>query len=550
MFALLSVTVNGRRALADKLHLENLELRELLHHLSTLPEPEAYDIFQRLRLVDDPIDLALSIRQAELLLPIGASEDSDKLTTMQGLEFGALGGSPVNVPARPWTTVAGDGIVSELISAWFKWDTEPQNAKYCSPFLVNAICALRSYFSETVDTIQRVTKQDMREQFLSETKKQYDHGLPALPAIQGLCILFAISCLKGEDRDGSLYRFASYGMLERFKMKQTFSSLTDTNPESVLNQRAISKTMWGVFCLESIISTNFRHPNILQPPKVPCPFPEFDYKNAVNVDIFGETFTDSSPAPPFVTGAINVFCQVAMLMSDILTQGQDCKDNEDTGMGDRTNLIEKGELMARLNAISDSLPSALRHDYNFTPETCFLRIAMNTAVHAILRPLHPRAVLDEMNGMTVKSLMLKNCALDIELMERYFEEWPTGEFSTMVMIGPLKSGAVLLPLLPDEEAVHMFPRVCRLMRKVATRMPIARYVMKGWETAIWSRELEMPGPAQPYFQNLGAESEDLQDIPTRLVVAHIPSIVDMPTNEWDDGELGFLLQKCNARNIE
>jgi hypothetical protein len=65
------------------------------------------------------------------------------------------------VPARPWTAVAGDGIVSDLVSRFFDIDqpfycamvdhsalvsdmraSDTAVARYCSPILVNAICAL------------------------------------------------------------------------------------------------------------------------------------------------------------------------------------------------------------------------------------------------------------------------------------------------------------------------------------------------------------------------------------------------------------------------
>ena len=113
-------------------------------------------------MTNDPIALIRSIRQAELLLPVG-KPDSDEFATIQLLDANALEGSVIKVPAQPWTTVAGDGIVSELVSSWFKWDggclypfvdrecflrdmhsADPQKATYCSSFLVNAICAYRS----------------------------------------------------------------------------------------------------------------------------------------------------------------------------------------------------------------------------------------------------------------------------------------------------------------------------------------------------------------------------------------------------------------------
>ncbi|KAI0104632.1 putative C6 transcription factor [Nemania sp. FL0031] len=555
---------SARKEIANQLQRENLELRQLFHDLSKRPESEAYTIFQRLRTANDPIALAHSIRQAELLLPPAASESP----TLQEIEVDALRRSPVKITARPWTTVAGDGIVSELISSWFKWDDaflypfidrdcfiqdirvgDSTSAKYCSPFLVNAICALRSYFSETIDTVRRVTNQDIREQFLAEAKKQYDHKLPTLPTIQGLWIMFAISYMKGEDRNGSLYRFASYGMLKRSKISEVFSSLTETGPEDASKKRAVSKTIWGLFCLESLTATNFRTTDVLEPPKVPCLFPEFHNENPAIVDLFGQQFTAASAQPPVVVGAVNTFCRVAVLMSEVLTLGQRHKDNEDTGLGDQAILKRRGEILVEVNTIGDSLPPALRYEDNFTPETCFLRIVMNSVVYAILRPLHPGVILDENDGATVKTLILRHCALDINLMERYFATWATGEFSTMAFVGPLNSGTVLLPLLPDERAQHMLPRLCRLMRTIAARMPIAEYVMKGWQAALWARKLEIPGPAQPYFQNLGgARQEELRDVPTNLVVTHVPNVEGME-EDWDDGELGFLLQKWRAMTI-
>ncbi|KAI1274925.1 putative C6 transcription factor [Xylaria sp. FL0933] len=552
---------SARKEIANRLQSENLHLRQLFHDLSKRPESEAYDIFQRLRSADgDPISLAHSIRQAELLLPLRAPDDLSEITALQLLDVEALDASPIKIPALPWTTVAGDGVVSELISAWFKWDNvflypfidrdcfikdmcaaDLENATYCSSFLVNTICAYRSYFSDTTDTVRRITQKDLRDEFLAESIKHSDHGIPTLPAIQGLWILFSISYLKGEDKNGSLYRFASYGMLKRSRVNQIFPTLPDTD------KRALSKAVWGLFCLESIVTTNFRTIHVLEPPKIPCLFPDFNFENPANVDLFDQPFTASSSQPPFVTGAISTFCRVAVLASEVLAYTQSHENSKETDFGHQANLLKRRELLAKLKAFGEALPSALRHDQNFTPATCFLRVVMNTVAHAILRPLHPNVVLDEKNGTTVKAMMLKHCESDIELMEEYFTRWTTGEFSTMAFVGPLNSGMVLLPLLPDETANQLFPRFCRLMRNISTRMPVAKYVLKGWEVALWSRKLEIPGPAQPYFENLGTSREELS---TSLVVIHVPKFEDVLSEEWDSGKLGFLLKKWREMSLE
>lgn len=80
---------------------------------------------------------------------------------MTRIEAESLQETSLRLPARPWTTVAGDGIVSGLVSRFFDIDqpffcvmvdhsalisdmraSDTAVARYCSPMLVNAICAL------------------------------------------------------------------------------------------------------------------------------------------------------------------------------------------------------------------------------------------------------------------------------------------------------------------------------------------------------------------------------------------------------------------------
>ncbi|GAW26592.1 putative C6 transcription [Rosellinia necatrix] len=230
-----------------------------------------------------------------------------------------------------------------------------------------------SYFSKTVDTWRRLTRHDLREQFLAEAKKAYDHEVPTIPTVQGLWIMFAVSSMKGEDKSGSLYRLAAYGMLKKSRLNQVFFSLNDTDRDEALKKRTISRIVWGFFCLESITASNYRKPDALQKPVVPCLFPEFDHENPANVDLFGETFTESSQQPPIVVGAVNTLCRVANLMKAALDIGKGSRDNGKTGVDDPADVQSRIAVLGELHSISDSLPPKLRHDVNFTPQTCFLR---------------------------------------------------------------------------------------------------------------------------------------------------------------------------------
>lgn len=150
----------------DAMAQENTQLWQLFRMLRDLPRSEADEVLTRLRSGNEPTELLRLARGMALPLPPGPTLvpqlDAQSSTRLQAIDMRALANSALRVSARPWTMVAGDGAVSDLISSFFKWDdtfffpfidreafiedmrgNEPDTAKFCSPLLVNAICASR-----------------------------------------------------------------------------------------------------------------------------------------------------------------------------------------------------------------------------------------------------------------------------------------------------------------------------------------------------------------------------------------------------------------------
>ena len=156
------------KAQLDILKQENSRLRQLYALLGTLPREEANEVLARMHATSDPIamlrfarelSLSTSSAQGPDVIPVETERSNPRL---RAIDLRALVSSSLRVSARPWTTVASDGIVSDLISSFFRWDdlfffpfieceaflqdmrsNDIENAAYCSPFLVNAICASR-----------------------------------------------------------------------------------------------------------------------------------------------------------------------------------------------------------------------------------------------------------------------------------------------------------------------------------------------------------------------------------------------------------------------
>jgi hypothetical protein len=152
------------KATSKQLERENSDLKELFTCLSSRPEPEALEVYRKLRTTDDPFSTLQYAKDAGLV-PATSSSDSCSITddVLARINDEALAASVLKVPARPWTSVAGDGLVSHLLSTFFKWDDplaysfidrklflrdlrhgNHSPRPFCSPLLVNSLCALRS----------------------------------------------------------------------------------------------------------------------------------------------------------------------------------------------------------------------------------------------------------------------------------------------------------------------------------------------------------------------------------------------------------------------
>ncbi len=116
-----------------------------------------------MRVASDPLHVLKYVRDAELLLNIPPTSESATIEQrLADFDAVAFDESIIKVAAQPWTTVVGDGIVSSLVSSFFMWDSGScyslvdrglflrnmqggmEQSEYCSPLLVNAICAIRS----------------------------------------------------------------------------------------------------------------------------------------------------------------------------------------------------------------------------------------------------------------------------------------------------------------------------------------------------------------------------------------------------------------------
>lgn len=146
----------------DTLQAEMEKLKKFDKRLGTASEYEAYTTFLHILANNDQIPArALHyVHESNAIESVTSTDASTACPLSVKGRDGFLNGSVIKVPALPWTDVAGDEVVSQLMFQYFTFDylhgfppipcsiflsemqtANPATAFCCSALLVNAICA-------------------------------------------------------------------------------------------------------------------------------------------------------------------------------------------------------------------------------------------------------------------------------------------------------------------------------------------------------------------------------------------------------------------------
>ncbi|KAH6973694.1 putative C6 transcription factor [Ilyonectria sp. MPI-CAGE-AT-0026] len=549
---------------------ENEQWRELYLLIKNLPDAKARQALVQIRTAADPIEVLDFARHLANSGPSAGPSFAHYNPRVDSLDLKALSESRIRVHARPWTIVAGDGIVSELITSFFAWDhaflcpfidpysfledmrtDDPEKAKYCSPFLVNAICATRCFTSSRAKSISSIDGRDIGSKFVDEAKKMLDreNGRASLPTVQGLALLFLLAGQTGSDRAGMMYRYASYEMLFRLHLDKAFNSIKD-DPAKSRQRQIISRALWGLFCFESVVSYMYIDSSLLVPPTIPRCFetnPQPLSTQPGNVDMFGAPYTKGSTPPPFVPRTLNAQCDLSLFLYRAMQR------NAEADIGSEEDLRERRSLYKEVLEWRKYLPAYMKYESNPTPQTCYLRVYFDEVLTGILRPLPPDIIFD--NDFNVRDLCIKYADIDTRIITEHIRAFPMQDYSCMTLSGLFNAVLAIVPHLDDPKSHAIFFKATLILRWSVRDFPMSRFTLLGIKALAWTLKIGVPPESAPHFENLMTGKEDLKDIPLAIALPPVEAVRKFLSVE--DGEcggpgieMGLLLSKWSTLSIE
>ncbi|KAH6614603.1 hypothetical protein B0J18DRAFT_447034 [Chaetomium sp. MPI-SDFR-AT-0129] len=519
---------------SEELQRENGQLKHIFTSISKAPETEAFEALRRVGAQGD-----------NPLLALGAVVDAgflrQPITTVDGevkrIDNEALAESRHKLPAKPWTSVAGDGLVSHLISDYLSRDEQDPfvhclllldselflrdmkrgdlaNSQFCSPFLVNTICGLRSLFSERVRQINAATGTDLTKRFAAEAKKHFEIEADKrrVTTLQSLYYFFLFTCHLSTNRAGSLYRLAALDYIQNSDVeKVVLMKPRSSNPEDANKRRALFKTYWAIFNFECILcSTYLKAPAIKGLPLTPLP--------SYGPDTILNPVNPLSLLPP-----PNSFPSVNEI-SHLQYRAMSYNMKPQMPVGEEPDVVPRRHLLYELSQLEGRLIPVPHDMYTEDSIVIQTKVYLDMVAYNVLRPLPSMTTIHVGDTITTaRAHLLALATTDITLMHTYLTKRATPQYSPAIVIPLWSAVFTFIPFLDDISTHAAFTSGCALLHDFERNMHGIRTFRRGVLAVSWRIGMPLPQSALQYLEGLEDEVRtgqvELREVPVDFVIA-------------------------------
>jgi len=548
---------------------ENQQLHTLFAYIRTRPPDDVSEIIKRIRNSSDLLEVLRFARDGDLSLQQRLQR---KLPDPRMIRVNAesLQETNLRLPARPWTAVAGNGIVSDLVSRFFDIDqpffcamvdhsafvsdiraSDPESARYCSPMLVNAICALGAFTSPYARAIDVAGEKKLSDLFFDEARRHLDReeGKASVPSIQALCVMFLYCMGVGKDRLGQIYRYACCDMYKRMKAGTKFpkdlNALTTTFAK---HRQLFSRFSWGVVHFETHVSSTYSQPALLGIPTIPC------------------EFTDDAPVSPHLDwsgtiGSARIFtakCQGTVIFAKIAA-AQMSHPGSTQDISSRMNIYKELNQWAQTLSPMACYPSGRVSEYHFLSATYHLYALL------LFRPLSHLDLEIEAPINRPEDFCLKACTYILAELD-YWERIPPcsssqGTIATLWFYF-FTSFTLITHLGSNPASREPLTRACLKLHSFVPYWPLVSVLLSGIKAFAQQLDVQLPPETMSCFLDVGKNlPRDADgDVPITWALPHHSDLLELLSDDGngDDSDpqrltaigMGLVIAKWNKMSLD
>lgn len=534
------------------------DMNELYNYLRTKSHVEATEILRRVRLAVDPRVVLRFIRDGDLLMEasLAARRGADPAVIAE-FDDEAYQRSSIKVRAQPWTVVAGDGLVSELVSIFFEtehpfllWALNKEafleemasasvaKSSLCTPLLVNAICALGAFTSPCAKSIDGVRGIKIQEEFMIECKRllELEDGKATLSTSVSLFAMYICCSGTARDRAGSLFRYSSCGILNKLIFGK--QDLSDERWNGKQSPSTVSQAGWGLFCLEIMTAFLYDQQPLMRVPRIPKIF---------------------RPILPLsqINGESDRFWILQCIISELFWEVSEHSEKAAYKVETEQDTIERFILHQKYLSLRVYVLQELDGFKDSHGREYFLRSYLSAVAISLFRPLQDLGIESGDASIIPCEITIQACnEIVIELQkfsQLYPIHWQQGSMTTIWFCYTI--AFCLVRILDKEPNSHKaFTFACQHFHDISSNYSIGAGLLTGLQAVAQEWSMTFPKESQHFFVATSVEGEKVEDVPIGYVIPQHGRVVRRSQGENDgkavDVEIGQLISKWKLMTIQ
>ncbi|KAJ9607664.1 hypothetical protein H2200_007742 [Cladophialophora chaetospira] len=465
---------------------------------------------------------------------------------------------PLQLPARPWTTVTDDDdLISHLMSLWFTWahpwwqwvdkkcfitamQAGDTSSLICTPYLVNMILA-DACLLDTLGEDGDEPNLDLRKRFYDEGKKGIDaeEGHISLAYLAALGVQWTYLNTNGQDQLGNAIL---YQQLFLVKSLGKWRSKIEQDPKVTARQMdaidiSLGRLEWTLYCLGLIVGLALEQVRLFEKPKRAKPLAN-SYRTC-------DEHAEWTPYPiPHSPADWHPDCHYLAYvgLAEVLTHDEALY--EEHRRSDQHMMAEKFQrLFTKVKNWPETIPPCMRLHKTSMPHVIALHalhgwvvITMSKQTASLEATLNEPLLVSTPESVERdrwKSVCRNEAIRVSELLEHLRQTWGADHFPVIIIQPATVAAFVLLEDLEDLECQTAFYKLCIVLRAASRRFRVCKGVLRLLEKTSKESRVVMPNGCA----ELLAESNASNDMEVDGARRTEDMGLDYLLEKWDDLDL-------------